>query len=91
MQIDFALSQLEKAQSDVFKIAGPIMIKTDKVSLKKELSEQLDLIKINLKKTEDQEKKIEERLQTTQTKLQKMLGSAPQTKHDHKDEPDYEA
>src|SRR5919109_4784445 len=62
MQVDFALSQLEKAQSDVFKIAGPIMIKTDKVSLKHELTEQLDLIKINLKKTEEQEKQIEKRM-----------------------------
>lgn len=73
MQVEFALTQLETAKSDVFKIAGPIMIKSDKDALAKELKEQSELITINLKKTEEQERKLHERMQSTQKKLEEML------------------
>ena len=70
-----ALEELNKAKDDgdIFKAAGPILLKTTKAESTKELSEMKEELELRLKTVEKQENKIKELLQTTQDRLQSMI------------------
>ena len=69
--IDKALEELGKVKDeDVFKAVGPILVKSDKESLKKELGEKKETIDLRLKSLGKQEARIKERLEDCQGKLQ---------------------
>lgn len=53
-----ALEEIEKTKSDVFRVIGQIMVKSDKKALKKELSEKNDLIKLRVTSIEKQENEL---------------------------------
>ena len=72
-EIESALEELEKAKDDVFKAVGPILIKSTKEELKKELEEGKEDINLNIKALERQEKKIKEIIKENQEKFQKFL------------------
>jgi len=63
-EVDSALQELIKADGDVYKLTGQILIKKSKASLEKELKEKKEIIQLRLKSIEKQEnllnKKIEE-------------------------------
>lgn len=75
VEIERALSEVGKSEGneDMFKIVGPIMIKSSKDKLEKELGDTKDKIDSNLKMLEEGEKKMEEKMKNYQEKLQEML------------------
>lgn len=64
IETDFALTELEKSDGDVFKIVGgQIVIKSDKKILTDELSHKKDLMEKRLKSIDEQEKEFSEKLE----------------------------
>lgn len=74
LDINSALKELEKSdKQDVYKAVGPILIKSDKKELEKELKEKKETIGLRLKTLEKQEKQIKEKLEEGQKKLKEMI------------------
>lgn len=75
MEIEKALEELAKAKEkeEVFKAVGPILVKSTKKELEKELKEKNEMIELRLKSFDKQEEKIKEKLMEGQQKLQGML------------------
>jgi len=69
-ETDSALHSLEKADDEVYKITGQILIKADKLDLKKELAEKKKLLELRLKAIENQESKITERIDRSRSAIQ---------------------
>jgi prefoldin beta subunit len=74
-EIEKALEELEKTEEgkDVFKIVGPILVKTTKENLISELKEKLESIELRLKSLEKQEEKLREKIKEKQEKLKVFL------------------
>ncbi|MBU5574981.1 MAG: prefoldin subunit beta [Candidatus Aenigmatarchaeota archaeon] len=74
-EIENALSELEKSKEgeDIFKIAGPILIKVNKDEITKELLEQKESIELKLKSLNSQEEKLNTKIKELQEKLQTAL------------------
>jgi len=72
-EIESALKELEKAKDDVYKSVGPILIKSTKSELKKELEDAKEEINLKLKAIENQENKIRSRIKESQEEFQKFL------------------
>lgn len=64
-----ALSELEKAGEDVFKIIGQLMIKSDREKIKQELEEKEKIINMRIKSLEKQEASLEKQLNSTRTEI----------------------
>ena len=74
MEIDKALEELKKVKNeDVFKAVGPILIKSEKKELEKELNEKKETIDLRLKSLQKQENRMKERLEESQKKLEAIL------------------
>ncbi|MCK4634860.1 MAG: prefoldin subunit beta [Candidatus Aenigmarchaeota archaeon] len=75
MEIEKALEEVKKCEEkeEMFKIVGPVLIKSSKEKLDNELSETMETIEKNLKIIEDSEKKIGEKMASSQEKLQEIL------------------
>ena len=75
IEIENALKELEKVKEDesVYKIAGPVLIKTKKSELEKELKEKLEEIDVKLKSMDNLLKKLEEKINEKQEKLRSLL------------------
>ena len=71
-----ALEELGKmvADSEVYKSAGALLIKSDKVTLEKELSERKETLELRVKTIEKQEERIRKRLEELQQELRQALG-----------------
>ena len=83
-EIGSAISSLGEAKSDVFKIVGPIMLKTDRESLNKELTDLQEQGEMQIKTLSKHEEKAKEKIKLTQMKLQKLLqGSGFGNDEDH--------
>lgn len=83
MEIDRALEELKKSKDDdVYKAVGPILIKTAKKDLEKELGDRQETGKIRLKSLENEETQLKERMETQQKKLQEMLKTEEEPKED---------
>jgi len=61
-EIKASLNELEKSGEEVFKIIGQMMLKTDKESMKKQLSEKKKNMKDSLDTLKKQESSLLERL-----------------------------
>lgn len=68
-EVENALEELEKANDEVFKIVGNIMIRSSKDTLKKDLSQKKDLISLRLKSFSTQEKALEENSESLRKKV----------------------
>ncbi|HIJ98707.1 TPA: prefoldin subunit beta [archaeon] len=69
-----ALDELEKAgNTEVHKVVGQILIKSDKNTVHSELKEKVETLELRLKTIEKQEKKVMEKVKTLQEELQKGL------------------
>lgn len=71
IEISKALEELEKTKTDeeVYKIAGPILIKSKKAEVKKELKEKEDIIRARLKTMESGEKRIKDKIEDLRDKI----------------------
>ena len=77
MELDKALEELKKATTeDVYKAVGPILIKSTKKDLEKELSEKKETIELRLKSLQKQEDRIKEKLKDVQGKFEDFLKSS---------------
>jgi prefoldin beta subunit len=75
-----ALEELNKAGADeeVFKLVGPILIKSTKKGLVEELQEKKARLDSAITRTKKQEEIIKKRLEVTQQKLRESLGKPAQ-------------
>jgi len=74
METDKALEELEKVKNeDVFKAVGPILIKSEKEKLKKELKERKETVDLRLKSLQKQENRLKGKLEDGQKKLEEIL------------------
>ncbi len=73
-----ALEELEKAASDavIFKSLGAILVKKDKTSVSKELSEKKELLNVRVSVLGKQEEKTREKLKELESQLQAKLRPA---------------
>lgn len=77
MELDKALEELKKATTeDVYKAVGPILIKSTKKDLEKELSEKKETLELRLKSLQKQEDRIKEKLKDVQGKFEEFLKSS---------------
>ena len=73
-EIKKALEELGKTtESEIFKMSGPILIKSTKNSVKKELSEKESILSLRMKTLEKTEKKAREKLLELKGKLSKEM------------------
>jgi prefoldin beta subunit len=71
-EIESALSELEKTETS-YKIIGNIMVKTDKETLKKDLQEKHEMLKIRINTIEKQEDKMREKAESLQQEVMKEI------------------
>jgi prefoldin beta subunit len=72
IEIKKALEEMEKsAEASVYKASGPILIKSPKEDVKKELSEKDEFISTRLQTLERSEKKVKEKIEELREKLSK--------------------
>ena len=72
IEVDAALKEIENAP-EMYKIIGNIMVKTDKESLSKELSERKEMADLRIKTLEKQESKLSERVEELKAQVMKEL------------------
>ena len=58
-----AIKEIDNSGEEVFKIVGQLMIKSDKSTIKKELSEKEKMLEIRMKTLETQEKSFSEKVE----------------------------
>ena len=69
-EIKKALDELEKTQEEnVYKISGPILVKTSKEEVVKELKDKHELIQARIKTLERSEEKMKEKIEELREKL----------------------
>lgn len=72
LEIKKALDELDKSkESEVFKIAGPILIKSPKASVLKDLTEKDEVFGIRFKSMEKEEKRIKLKIEDMRERLVK--------------------
>ena len=72
MEISNALDELEKTKDkEIYKVAGPLIIKSAKTDIKKDMTEKKELIHTRLKVLEKSEDKIKTKMEELRNKLQK--------------------
>lgn len=76
VELSTALDELEKTKDqDVYKVSGPLLIKSKKTEVKKDLEEKKELIDVKLKTLEKSEEKIKKKLDDLREQLTKGLSS----------------
>ena len=75
IELEKALDELKKItdKEDVYKAIGPVLIKSTKAALQKELGEKRETADLRLKTIEKQDEKIHEKIKELQDKLSEML------------------
>ncbi len=81
MEIDKALEELNKTEhNDVYKAVGPILIKSTKKELTKELDERKETIELRLKSLQKQENRLKEKLKESQEKFEEIMKEQEKSK-----------
>ncbi|MBU3905100.1 MAG: prefoldin subunit beta [Nanoarchaeota archaeon] len=82
IEAERALEEMKEINNDteVFKAVGPILIKSTKIELEKELKEKIETAEVRIRKVEKEEEQIKEELTTIQNELQKLLVPADDEK-----------
>ncbi len=75
IEVNNAISELEKAreETDIYKMAGSILVKTQKEDISKDLNESKMLLETRLKTLEKQEKRLTDEIGKLNTNIQQML------------------
>jgi len=68
-EVENAIEELGKANDEVYKIAGNIMIKTSKETLLKDIKQKKDLISLRIKALDSQEKNLQESSESLREKV----------------------
>ena len=71
LELSSALDELEKAEGTVYKIAGPLIIKSAKDEVRKDMAEKKELIRTRLKVLEKSEKRIREKVDELRERVSK--------------------
>ncbi len=72
MEINKALENLEQTkEKTIYKISGPILIKSDKEEVKKDLNERKEMITLRIKTLEKGEKRLKEKFEELRAKISK--------------------
>lgn len=78
-EVQRTLEELGKAEGDVYKNVGSLMIKVnDKDSVKTELEDGIETLEIRIKALERQEKSLREKYEEMQDSLNKAMGKQSQ-------------
>jgi prefoldin beta subunit len=72
-EIENALSEVSKSKSDIFKVVGQIMIKTDREKVEKEMNQKKDLLSLRLKSIDKQESGLSKNLEELKEEVMKKL------------------
>jgi prefoldin beta subunit len=64
-----ALKEIERSGDETFKVIGQLMIKTDKKSVKEELSNKEKILDLRIKSLEKQESSLTEKLESLQKEV----------------------
>lgn len=75
IETDKALEELQKAKEneEIYKAVGPILVRSSKSNMKKELEERKEMIDLRLKSLEKQDDKLRNKIKENQEKLQEFL------------------
>ncbi|MFH1450948.1 MAG: prefoldin subunit beta [archaeon] len=85
-EVQAAIDELEKAgKTEVHKVVGQILIKSDKETVSKELQEKADTLGVRLKSLEAQEKNLSKNLKALQDRLQGIIPHAPEESDEKKE------
>jgi len=68
-EIKTALDEVERAKTDVFRVLGQVMVKADKLTLKKELKEKFDTLNLRMKSMEKQELQMREEIERLRAEI----------------------
>ena len=71
MENENAIKELDKVKKDAYKIIGTIMVSSDKDELKKELTEQKEILDLRLKNLDKQENNFKEKAEEIQKEVMK--------------------
>ncbi len=69
IEIKNALEELEKSEGDVYKIVGPVLVKTDREKTISELKEKIEELEVKIKSYEKQIEKLKEKMKEKEEKL----------------------
>lgn len=69
-EIGGALESIKTSSDDIYKSVGPVLIKTEKGKIQKDLAEQGEEIDLKLGALERQEKKLKEKIKEAQERFQ---------------------
>lgn len=74
-EIENAIGELSKAKDEVYKVAGNIMIKSNKENVLKDLKEKKDIIALRMKTLDSQEKSLAEKSESLREKVLSQIKS----------------
>ncbi len=75
-EMEKALEEIEKSgDEEIFKSIGPILVKTSKESIKKDLEDSREEADLRVKSLEKQEAKIKQKIKSMQEKFQALTQS----------------
>lgn len=75
IEVDNALSEVEVAKGDIFRIVGPIMVAGSKDKVVEDLKSKKEVVELKLKNLEKQETQIKDKSSKLQAEvMQKMQG-----------------
>jgi len=79
VETDRALEELNKTKSSdfIYKTAGPLLIKTEKADVEKELAERKELANTRVMVLGKQESRVKENLKEVENKINQMIKGAP--------------
>jgi len=72
-EIDNALEEIGKNPEEIYKTVGPILVKTAKTEIIKDLNETKEDIQLKIKTIESQEKKLSAKMEENQKKFKEMM------------------
>ena len=74
-EMERTLEELAKAQGDVYKNVGSLLIKVDdKATVRDEIEEAMETVDVRIKSIERQEKSLREKFETLQESINKAMG-----------------
>ena len=73
LEIENALKELESATGQVYRLAGSVMIESEKGKLSKDLLERKDVLDLRIKSIEKQENHIKEKAEKLQKEVMEEL------------------
>ena len=72
-EIEKALEELEGVDDEVFRSIGPILVKTTKSKVKKELEELKEDMDLKIKSLDRQENRLKEKMKENQERFQDLV------------------